>query len=449
MRSCSAFRPAWPSEFVRVGSSTSWACGIAALAALLFAGQAQAQDVFFSDWLQQPYMTGDWGGVRTKLEKEGISLRAHYISETAGNPTGGLQQATQYAQQIDFGADLDLEKLAKLKGGQIHVTFSDRAGNSLSDLDLGALAEVQEIFGAGQDFRLAILTYEQSLFDDKLDIKGGWLNVGDDFATSPLYCYFQNNAFCGNPLAPTLDAGVSTFPQASWGGLVKFQPESDLYAQAGAYQVNPLNNETGNGFKLGSEGVTGIIVPLEVGWTPDKALFGLPGDLRVGGYYDNSAAPDLGAPVNGPEQLMSGRWGLYLLADQMIWREGGPSSNRGLTLFATFTYADPSTALIQYSWEAGLVKQGTFTGRDNDSIGLALSQLLVSDSLVNAQNHANVTDPGSVDVQSYEMDIELNYRAQVAPWFTLMPNLQYVVRPGGLSSTPSAFVLGLQAAVAF
>ena len=144
---------------MRVGSSASWTCGIAALAALLFAGQAQAQDVFFSDWLQQPYMTGDLGGVRTKLEKEGISLRAHYISETAGNPTGGLQQATQYAQQIDFGADFDLEKLVKLKGGQIHVTFSDRAGNSLSDLDLGALAEVQEIFGAGQDFRLAILDH--------------------------------------------------------------------------------------------------------------------------------------------------------------------------------------------------------------------------------------------------------------------------------------------------
>jgi porin len=436
---------------MRAGWAASWVCGVAAQAALVFAGQAhaQAQGDFFGDWLQQPYMTGDWGGVRTKLEKEGISLRAHYISETAGNPTGGLQQATQYAQQIDFGADLDLEKLANLKGGQIHVTFSDRAGNSLSDLDLGALAEVQEIFGSGQDFRLAILTYEQSLFDDKLDIKGGWLNVGDDFATSPLYCYFQNNAFCGNPLSVTLDAGFSTFPSASWGGIVKLQPESDIYAQAGAYQVNPSNSETGNGFKLGSQGVTGIIVPLEVGWTPDKALFGLPGDLRIGGYYDNSAAPDLGAPVNGPEQLMSGRWGLYLLADQMIWREGEPSSNRGLTLFAGFTYADPSTAIIQYFWEAGLVKQGTFASRDNDSIAFAVSQLLVSNSLVNAQNQANITDPGSVDVQSYEMDLELNYRAQVAPWFTLMPNLQYVVRPGGVTSTPNAFVLGLQAAVTF
>jgi hypothetical protein len=75
---------------------------------------------------------------------------------------------------------------------------------------------------------------------------------------------------------------------------------------------------------------------------------------------------------------MSGRWRLYLLADQIIVREGGPSSNRGLTLFAGFTYANPSTAIIQYFWEAGLVKQGTFPGRDNDSIAFAVSQSLVS-----------------------------------------------------------------------
>lgn len=174
MPSCSASRRRSSSDAPRRGSCAQRLAPAGALAALFAATGAQAQslDDSLSSWLQQPYMTGEWGGVRTKLEKEGISLRAHYVSETAGNPTGGLRQATQYAQQIDFGADLDLEKLAGLKGGQIHVTFSDRAGNSLSDLDLGAFAEVQEIFGGGQDFRLAILTYEQSLFDDMLDIKG-------------------------------------------------------------------------------------------------------------------------------------------------------------------------------------------------------------------------------------------------------------------------------------
>jgi len=422
-----------------------WAAA-AALAGAFLANVAQAQSL--DDWLQQDYMTGDWGGARTKLEAEGLTLRAHYLSETAGNPKGGLKQATQYAQQIDFGADLDMAKLASIPGGQIHVTFSDRAGNSLSDLDLGALAEVQEIFGGGQNFRLAILTYEQSLFNDTLDLKGGWFNVGDDFATSPLYCYFQNNAFCGNPLSVTLDAGFSTFPVSSWGGIVKLQPRSDVYLQAGAYEVNPSLNNSSNGFKMNTAGATGVIVPLEAGWAPEKGLGGLPAHLTIGGYYDNSSAPDLGAALDGPETLMSGRWGLYVLADQMIYRDS-PGGDRGLTVFAGFTYADPSTALLQYFWEVGLVKLGTFAGRDADSIGFALSQGLVSNSLIGAQNQANAGDPGSVDVQSYEMDIELNYRAQIAPWFTLLPNIQYVVRPGGITTTPNALVLGLQAGLTF
>ncbi len=111
---------------------------------------------------------------------------------------------------------------------------------------------------------------------------------------------------------------------------------------------------------------------------------------------------------------MSGRWGLYVLADQMIYRDS-PGGDRGLTVFAGFTCADPITALMQYFWEVGLVKLGTFAGRDADSIGSALSQGLVSNALIGAQNQANAGHPGSVDVQSYEMDIELNYRAQVAP----------------------------------
>ena len=91
-----------------------------AVAGLVMGGAARAQSL--DDWLQQPYMTGDWDGLRTKLEAEGFHLRAHYLSETAGNPSGGLKQGTQYAQQVDFGADLDLGKLANLHGGHSTTT---------------------------------------------------------------------------------------------------------------------------------------------------------------------------------------------------------------------------------------------------------------------------------------------------------------------------------------
>ena len=400
------------------------------------------------DWLKQDYMTGDWGGLRTKLQQDGIDLRAHYIGEAAGNPTGGMSQSTKYAQQIDFGADLDLGKLAGLSNGQLHITFTDRAGRSLAADNIGNIISVQEIFGGGQNFRLAELSYEQSFFNDSLETKIGRIHSADDFAHSPIYCYFQNNGFCGQPAGIPIGSGFTTFPVASWGGVVKLRPQDDLYVQAGAYEVNPSLNDPDNGFKLDTSGSTGVIVPVEAGWHATLGQEKLPGNYKIGGYYDTSSATDLSAPLSGPPATMSGRWGLYALADQMLFRES-PGSDRGLTAFGVFVYANPKTALLQYFWEAGLVYQGTFPGRDQDSIGLAVNQSRVSNDLVAAQEAQNLLMPGSVDIQSDETDIELNYRAQLTPWFSLMPNLQYVVQPNAVTAIPNAFVLGLQAEATF
>jgi len=251
-------------------------CLAVAVASLVLEGAGQAQSL--NDWLHQPYMTGDWGGLRTKLEAEGFHLRAHYLSETAGNPSGGLRQGTQYAQQVDFGADLDLGKLANLRGGQVHITFTDRAGKSLAAEDVGNLISEQEIFGGGQNFRLAELSYQQSLFDDTVEAKLGWIHTTDDFATSPIYCYFQNNGFCGQPAGIAIDSGVTTFPVASWGGIVKLRPQPDIYLQAGAYEVNPSLNNTSNGFKMNTAGATGVVVPVEAGWRPLLGSEKLPGN---------------------------------------------------------------------------------------------------------------------------------------------------------------------------
>jgi porin len=191
-----------------------------------------------------------------------------------------------------------------------------------------------------------------------------------------------------------------------------------------------------------------VIVPVEVGWHAALGQEKLPGNYKIGGYYDTSDAADLSAPLSGPPATVSGRWGVYALADQMLFREA-PASDRGLTAFGVFVYANPKTALLQYFWEAGLVYQGTFRGRDQDSIGLAVNQSRVSNDLVAAQEAQNLLMPGSVNVQSDETDIELNYRAQLTPWFSLMPNLQYVIQPNAVTAIPNAFVLGLQAEVTF
>ena len=402
------------------------------------------------EWVDDPrrkQLTGDWNGWRRWIDAQGIALRGHYIAEIAGNPSGGLAQGTTYSHQVDVGADLDLSTLIGLAGGSLHVTFTERTGYSLSQSFIGNLISVQEIWGQGQNVRLAELAYVQSAMDGRLESRVGWIHASDDFATSPLYCYFMNNGFCGQ-VATVINSGFSIFPTGTWGGRLKARPVDDIYLMSGVYEVNPTLALPPNGFKLSTAGATGVIVPAQLGWQPRVGPGQLPGHYRVGGYYDTSEAPYLGSPVGGTQSMATGRWGVWLQGDQMLYRPD-PGSIRHLTAFAVFGYAGPATALLQTYWQLGLVKKGTFADRDHDQVGLAVNSSRFSSALVAAQNQANALVPGSTGVQSAETTIELNYRLQATPFLSLMPNVQYVIRPNGLATIADALVLGLQVKATF
>ena len=425
----------------------------ACLLGLLIAGRAEAQRGPPDEpeaWLDDPRrktLTGDWGGTRSALAAQGVTLRGHYIAEFAANPSGGLAQGAAYSHQVDAGADLDLGRLLGLAGGGLHVTVTERTGYSLSQSFIGNIISVQEIFGSGQNVRLAELAWTQSLLDGRLESRVGWIHASDDFSTSPLYCYFQNNGLCGQ-IATVINSGFTIFPTGSWGGRLKVRPVEDVYFQSGVYEVNPTLSLPANGFKLGTSGATGVVLPAELGWQPTVGPDKLPGRYRVGGDYDTSEAPYLGSPIGGPQAMATGRWGLWLQGDQMLYRPS-PESPRSLWAFAVFGTAGPATALFQTYWQVGLVKKGTFEGRDHDSIGLAVNSSWISSAQIAAQNQANALVPFSTPVQSSETTIELNYRFQPTPYASLMPNIQYVIQPNGLSSIGNALVLGLQAKVTF
>ena len=63
---------------------------------------------------------------------------------------------------------------------------------------------------------------------------GGWMNVENDFASSPLYCNYMNNALCGDPKAlPAADFGHSAYPDAIWGGRVRISPIPEYLCRDG------------------------------------------------------------------------------------------------------------------------------------------------------------------------------------------------------------------------
>jgi porin len=434
--------------YCRMPSQAWWrAIGVTVLFSLIpAAGAAQSLE----GWLSGDKATGDWGGLRSDLQNRGIDFSASYTDETAGNPTGGHAQGIRYAHEIEFGVDLDFEKLMQLSGSKLLLLFAESAGRDLSAEKIGNLFAVQEVFHGRSVVRLAELSMEQSLIADRLNLKAGRVVAGDDFARLDIFCNFQSGAFCDIPAALEQNSGFTDAPIASWGGRIKFAPVGEFYIETGAYEVNPTLVKQGNGFKLSTDGATGVIVPLQVGWEPKQGLFGLPGTYLLGGYYDTSDVPDVtdAAAAGGPTRLRHGRWGIYVLGQQTVYREA-PDSKRGLTLFIGAVFGDARTADIQYFAEVGLVYQGTFNGRDDDTINLAMAHGRINDRLIDAEREANSDAPGSTIVQSAETVIEVNYGAAITPWLDLRPGLQYIIDPGADDRTPDALVLDFQTAVKF
>ena len=51
--------------------------------------------------------------------------------------------------------------------------------------------------------------------------------------------------------------------------------------------------------------------------------------------------------------------------------------------------------------------------------------------------------------QDYEMVLEWNYEVAIAPWLTLQSDMQYIIKPSGMSHIANALVGGIQIAINF
>jgi porin len=415
-------------------------CAIAAIASALSAS-AQAQNLApgnLQDWLAQPTMTGDWGGLRSELLDHGINAQAWYTSEMARNTNGLNGVATDYAHTIAFGADVDLGKLGVDPGGTFRTWFTERTGRDLGPEKLGAIFQTFETFGQGRDFRLNEFSLAQVFFDGLLNVKGGFYPMGKDFGSLPAFCNFVTNGTCGHPLTMPFDSGWDDDPSGRWGARVRLSPSAAFYVQTGIFQVNPTYTRTQNGFKVDFQGNTGALFPLEVMYQPqiDQRF---PGMYKLGGYWDSSRVSD----QFNPKKQDTGREGFYLEGQQKIYSEPG-NPVRGLTISAFYGAGDEDTAMLKQTYHFGLSYQGTFAGRDLDTVNVGWVAADINQRLV---EHERLT--GKPIQSATEHLLEINYGLVLARWLSLKPAVQYVIDPGGVASRPNAWVFVLQTKVIF
>ena len=96
-----------------------------------------------------------------------------------------------------------------------------------------------------------------------------------------------------------------------------------------------------------------------------------------------------------------------------------------------------------WSGSLGLLYQGLFDGRDDDTAGLAVTTSHASSKYRDSQLIlGNTTD-------SSETVIEITYRAQLQPWLSVQPMVQRIINPNMDTVLRDAWVVGMRLEVAF
>jgi porin len=407
-----------------------------------------------------PHLLGEWPAIRSKLSDLGIEVALTGVDEAVLNLSGGERRIAQEAGQVALQANFDLQKRLGLMGASIALTLVDRWGrDAATDAGIPSLQLINEVFGRGNIIRLEQLAWNQKWFDDRIETTAGRLAFGDEFFSYP--CDFINLTFCPGQAGNVVGDYIYNWPVSQWAAVAKVNFGSEGYFKAGIFDANTAYlDTTPNPASLPAfPGESqGVILPAEVAWTPK--FNGLAGNYQIGGWWNNSAAPNVAESIDGEPILVSGlpgvpghgRYGFSTVLTQQLAQEPGfTGPKNGLHAFFLATYADRRTSMEDYQVFGGLVQYGLGSWRPEDGYGIAVGTTHVNPNVADAQILANALGVGPGFVQRNEYVTEAWYGWQTAPWLNLKLDAQYVICPGGYTTPTNrnAFILGVRTTVDF
>ena len=437
-----------------------------------------------ADWWNGKYMTGNWFGLRDSLSDIGLTFNGKYYGAFFGvvssqNGARGIwDQGIEFGAEQNFGKLLGVEALDGVKGfAQFRYRDSQIAA------DAGTFVESNSMFDptnwySGTQFRVLQFGMEIGSGDllpvkDMFVLRGGWLQPQKEFIDQPLSKLFLNNAVNSAKGVGGNIPFSSSF--STWGGTLRAKPVDWYYLKGGLFLAFPQSTASGNhGLSYQGYGPdpsqNGLMAMGETGITPKLGAAKLPGKYAVGGYY-------YGGWKNsffGTRSL--GQYGMYLQADQMLYREPSPEeaaplakgpsdgkstvsgkdfktpvpvekpklSNQGLSMFSLVSLAPKYNNLFPFYFHTGLVYTGLIPHRDED-----LTMFSIAYGSYSYYNIENLQNTGKVNQPNYTIFLEGAYRIQINEWAFIQPFIQYEIRPAGTGAVANATILGFYTGLTF
>jgi porin len=416
-------------------------------------------------------LTGDWGGLRSDLERNGINITLNYTIDFLANVRGGIGPGAVGIGIFQPQLDLDLQKLLGWEGGKFHTHGLITHGPFFSPTYLGNILAVSNL-EAGPVARLYSFWYEQN-FKERLSVRVGLMSADSQFLQSQTAANFINNGISWPTfLAANLPAGGPAYPLPAPGVRVRVTPADEWAFQAAVFSGDPSG---GNGSNQPTALPTGTVISFrggaffiaEASYLPNqgKNAKGLPGAYRIGAWYHTSPRfgdqrfDNTGLSLADPQSTgiplnHTGDGGVYGVIDQMLYRVPG-SDDQGLSAFVRAGGVPNDRNLINFYADGGFIYKGLIAPRPNDKVGVAAAYARVGDNARGLDSDIGLFGNFFYPVRSGETMIEMIYQTQLAPWWMLQPEVQYIIRPGGGvlnndgSLRPNAWVIAVRSALSF
>ena len=414
------------------------------------AGVLAAGDIEHGPSGEPKLLFGDLGGLRKTLGSVGIEFGLNYIGETFGSVAGGIKRGAVYDGRLSMSLDFDFDKLAGWSGATAHVHAYQIHGRGASSDLVGNLMTLSGI-EANRATRLYTIWLDQKLFEDRVSIRAGQVAADSEFIISETAGGLINSTF-GWPLLTAADntSGGPAYPLPTPGIRLQLKPVDDLTLRTAVFSGNPAGsgcttnpqicNPSGTTFSLSGGALW--LAELEYGVNQGKTATYLPGTYKIGGWRETGTFTDqlTDAPIR------HGDWGVYAIADQTVWRRT-PGEEQGLSVFMRLGGAPSDRNLVTWYADGGFGFKGPLVDRPDDVLTIGVAYGRISDEAALADRLAGPPTP----VRDHEALVELTYNISVATGWSVQPDLQYVMHPGGNIAKPTgtgtirdALVLGVR-----
>ncbi len=351
--------------------------------------------------------------------RDWLSAEYIYTGEVFTNTRGGLntRRATRYRGNFDLLVLADLDAAEFAPGGKVFLHGQTGHGQGLTRDDVGDFQVLSDI--DAHDFvQMSEFWWERQWFDGFITTRLGKRDANEDFAIVDMASDFINSSFTLHPTIP-----MPTFPDPSMAATVFVHLSDQLVLKAGVWDGEP----DGRNWGFSGTGVVFSMYEMEYHY---RLWDRLPGELHFGLWHHSGDWPDL-AP--GSERVFSGNLGVNGEIAQMLYVEpdannsGDNSNGRGLGVFFQTAWAPRDRNEATEYYGGGLIYRGLLRRRESDVLGVGVAHIRLSPRL-----------PGL----THETAVELFYKAQVNPWFTIQPDMQFIANPGGAGR--DALVVGMR-----